>query len=314
MLSRRIRRVTSVLLIAIILTVGFVPCAFANVAAKVNVSSARVFKSASTKSQSLRVGKGLSVSITAISSSGSWARVTRNGRTAYIPLKWLSPTSKTKAYATKSAAVYGSNLKKIGSVSRGTGVYVLGTIGSYYLVMSTAGRIGYVKSGVLSASKPSSGGSSGGGSSSGGSSGGGSYNGSWTIGGSESDTASANVEKAISVALSMVGRPYSSNANPPKSFDCSIFVWYCMGQGGIDMKANSAKQAADGRYALITDLSDLRRGDVLCFATSGGKNVDHTAIYLGSGKFVEASQTAKKVHVNTFSEYYVTHFVCARRP
>lgn len=294
----------SALLIAVLLTAGLVPCAFAGVSAKVSVSSARVFKTASTKAKSLKVSKGLGLTITAISSSGKWAKVKRNGATAYIPLSWLKPAKKTKAYATASTAIYNSKKKKVGTISKGASVYVLGTIGSYYLVMNSKGTMGYIKTGKLSATKPSSGSSSGGGS----------YTGSTTIGGSENDTASAGVEKAIARALSLVGRPYSSNANPPSSFDCSLFVRYCMKAANIDVKDTAARQAADSRYEWISDLADIRRGDILCFATSGGKNVDHTAIYLGSGKFVEASRNAKKVQTNAFSNYYVTHFVGARRP
>ena len=276
------------LLIAVLLTAGLVPSALASVSARVNTSSAKVYKTASTKAASLNVPKNLNVSITAI--SGSWARVSYKGNTAYMPLAWLTPTDKVAGYAKGTTAVYSSSLKKMGSISAGTCVYALGTIGDYYLVMSTSGALGYVKSGTLSKTKPSV---------------------------SNVQPAVANlsrVDKAILMGQSLLGKPYSSGSNPPKSFDCSSFVWYCMTAAGFSVNKTSATQAADGRHKLITSISSLQRGDILFFDTSGNGAVDHSAIYLGGNQFIEASRNAGKVQTNTLTSWYKSHFVCARRP
>ena len=70
----------------------------------------------------------------------------------------------------------------------------------------------------------------------------------------------------------------------------------------------------DGYYAKITSTSSLKKGDILCFDTDGDGVCDHTAIYLGSGSFIEASQNAGKVQTNGMSSWYKAHFLWARRP
>ena len=284
---RSIRRIFSILLIAVFLTAGLVPSAFASVAAKVKTSSARVYKTASTKAQSVKVPKNLSVSITAI--KGSWAKVSYKGNSAYMPLSSLTPTSKTTGYATGSTTVYNSAMKKMSTISAGTAVYVLGTIGDYYLVMNSSGSLGYIKSGHLSKTKPA-------------------------VSNVKQTTNLSKVDKALLKAENLLGKPYRSGSNPPNSFDCSSFVWYCMGSAGYSVYKTSATQAADGRYSKITSISALKRGDMIFFDTSGDGSVDHSAIYLGGDKFIEASRNAGKVQINTMTSWYKSHFKWGRRP
>ena len=302
---RSIRRILSVLLIAMILTAGLVPSAFASVAARVNSSSAKAYKSASTKSASLNVPKNLNVTVTSI--SGSWAKVKYKGKSAYMPIKHLSPTNKVKGYATGTTTVYNSSGKKKGTISKGTGVYVVGTIDGYYCVTNGSGSVGFVKTGTLSEKKPET----------------------KTkkvtkktvtkrtekqVSNLKKSTPISKVDKAISLGKGLLGSEYSSSANPPHTFDCSTFVRYCMEKVGYSMQRTAATQAADGRYKRINDVSDLKKGDVLCFDTSGDGKVDHSAIYLGNGSFIEASRNAGKVQINTLDSWYKKHFVCARRP
>ena len=287
MYSRGTRRLLSILLIAVLLTAGMIPSAFASVPAKVKSSSARVYKSASTKAASVKVPKNLSVSITAI--SGSWARVTYKGNTAYMPLSWLTPTEKTTAYTTGTTTVYNSSLKKMSTISMGTSVYMLGTIGDYYLVMNKSGSLGYVKNGTLSKTKPA-------------------------VSNVTQTTNISKADKAIALGESLLGKPYKSSSNPPSSFDCSSFVWYCMGKAGYSVYKTSATQAADSRYAKITSISSLKKGDMIFFDTSGDGKVDHSAIYMGGDKFIEASRNAGKVQINTMTNWYKSHFMWGRRP
>ena len=284
---RKMRRFISILLIAVILAAGCVPTAFASVSAKVNTSSAKAYSSASTKSAYISVSKNTKVSVTDI--SGGWAKVSAKGVTAYMPLKYLTPTKKVKGYTKDSTTVYNTSGKKMGKVSKGTGMYVLGTIGKYYCVMNGSGTIGYVKKGTLSDSKPA-------------------------VSNVKKTAKVSKVDKAILVGRALLGRPYKTDDNPPNSFDCSSFVQYCLKKAGISIKKTSATQAADSRHKLITSVSDLKRGDVLCFDTSGDGNVDHSAIYLGGNKFIEASRNAGKVQINTLTSWYKGCFVCARRP
>ena len=285
MLLQKTRRLISILLVAIILTAGVIPSAFASVPAKVNSSSARAYKKASTSSDNMKIPKNLKVSITSI--SGSWAKVSYKGSSAYMPLKYLSPTSKVKGYAKSSTTVYNTSGKKKGTLSKGDSVYVVGTVNGYNCVVS-GDAYGFVKSGTLSDSKPAV--------------------------TNVKTTAVSKIDKAIMLAKSLIGRKYAASDNPPQSFDCSSFVRYCLSKAGYSIKGTAASQAADTRYAKITSTSDLKKGDVLCFDTSGNGKVDHSAIYLGNNKFIEASRNAGKVQTNTMTSWYKSHFVCARRP
>lgn len=283
-MNLRCTRLFSTLLIALLLIVGIAPCAFASIPAKVNSSSAVVFQSASTRAAYLRVPKDLPVSITAI--AGDWAQVKYKGCTAYMPIGWLAPTARVAGYATGSTAVYNSSGKKMCTISRGTGVYVLGTVNGGYCVMSGSGKVGFVKSGTLSKTAPAP---------------------------ATPAKKLSTVDKALIVARAVLGAKYSMHDNPPKSFNCSSFVQYCYGMAGKSMKGTAAAQAADGRYKLI-GASGIKTGDVLFFDTTGNGQVDHSAIYIGGGKFVEASRNAGKVQVNTLTSWYKQRFVCARRP
>ena len=285
-------------MIAVLLTAVVAPAAFASVSAKVSYGKAKVYKSPSTKSASLRVSKNLKVNIIAI--SGKWARVEYKGRKAYMPLKWLSPASKVPAYINSTTTTYNSSFKSMGKVSKGKGVYALGTIGGYYLVMNPSnGKLAYVASGTLSQTKPSSSSSSG------------KVNSSSV---SKSTTKKPNIptgdnekiEKMLAYADTLVGTVYSK-------LDCSSFVYKCMQHVGLAAKSTAAKQAADSNYEKITSRSEIERGDVLCFDTSGNGTVDHTAFYLGNGWFIESSRIAGMVHYNYMTEFYQQAFICARR-
>lgn len=292
---RKMTRVVAIFMIAVLLTAGTVSGASASVAAKVSSSSARVYRSASKSASSLKVPKNLSVSITAI--SGSWAKVKCKGASAYMQVSSLTPTSKTKKYAASSTTVYNSAGKKQGTLSKGSGVYQLGTINGYCCVMNGSGSIGYVKTGSLTSSKPSSGNSSGSG-----------------VTNVKPTKVVSKVDKALALAKKLLGKRYSLYDNPPSSFNCSSFVQYCMGKVGYSMKGTAASQAADSRYAKISSISSLKKGDVLFFDTTDDGKVDHSAMYLGGNKFIEASRNAGKVQINTLTTWYKSHFKWARRP
>jgi hypothetical protein len=151
-------------LVVLILGSCFVGAQCESVQAVVASSSARAYKSASKSALSVSVKKGMKVKVTAV--NGSWAKVSANGRTAYMPKSSLkvsgsnssSKSSAKKMYVSKSTSVYksvGSSTKK--SVGVNTAVYVVGTSGSYYKVRSSSsgGATGYIKKSCVSSSKVS---------------------------------------------------------------------------------------------------------------------------------------------------------------
>ena len=155
----RIQKMISAVLVVALLAVVVCPAMALAANAKVNSSSARVYKSASTSSASVKMKKGTKLTVKAV--RGSWAMVTKNGYTGYMPVQYLDSTTRYKAYISKNTYIYKSastSSTKAGIV-KNTTVYVVGKSGSFYRVQnSTGSRTGYVKSGCLSRSK--SGGSS----------------------------------------------------------------------------------------------------------------------------------------------------------
>lgn len=301
--SKSLRRVVSALLIAMLMLAVCAPALADSFKVKVNSSSARVYNVPSTSSSvSVRAVKGTTVTVTAY--ANGWARISYKGYTGYMQIKYLNLVDRIKAYTGKSTPVYkqdSSSSSKLGTLSIGTAVYVVGVSGDYCRVQNKSGSVtGYVKSDNLTTKAALTA----------------AYNAYKKAQEKKSSSSSSatNLEKAVALAVSYVGRPYAISDNPPSSFNCSSLVEYCLERYGYSMQGTAAAQAADSRYERISSTSSLRTGDVLCFDTDEDGTVDHTALYIGSSKFVEASQSAGKVQTNTLDSWYKSHFVLARRP
>lgn len=304
-----LKRFLTAFLAVVLLLSASAPAALAAVQAKV-IASTSVYNIPSTSGKSIRVPKGLTVTMTAY--QGDWARVSYKGHTAYIPLTYLNLVNRLTAYTAKSTPVYrspSSSSQKMGTLSIATAVYVVGKSGNFYRVQNASGSVtGYVSMDNLTTkAKISS-----------------AYNAykkaqaaasaKKKASSSKSSSSSGNSASAklLKVLKSLCGRPYGNNE--PSSFNCSSLVAYVMGGFGISMKNTAAEQATDGRYAKISSLSSVRVGDILCFDQTGDGVCDHTAIYIGDGYFVEASKNAGKVQVNSITDWYRSHFMWARRP
>lgn len=282
--------------------------ALADFQARINSSSAKVYASPSTGSKGVSGGKGITVTVTKY--SGSWAQIRYKGYTGYTQVKNLNLVKRIKAYTGKSTPVYrqaSSSSSRMGTLPIGTGVYVVGKSGGYYRVQNASASVtGYVAAGNLTtyaklskayqaykeARKNSGGGSSG-------------------SSASESTAGMSRIDKVLKLAQSLVGRKYAIDDNPPASFNCSSFVKYCMGKYGYSFEGTAAEQAKM-RNKVAKD--DIRKGDVLCFDTDSNGVCDHTAIYMGSNQFVEASQGAGKVQINTLDDWYRGKLMHAIRP
>ena len=58
----------------------------------------------------------------------------------------------------------------------------------------------------------------------------------------------------------------------------------------------------------------LRSGDIVFFATSGGRRVSHAGIYVGDGRFVHAPSTGGKVRMDRLdSTYWSKAYLQAKR-
>lgn len=299
----------SVLIIMILMVYLSSSALAASYACKINTRT-KVYQRASTSSASITVPKNMKCTMTGL--SGSWARVKNGKTTAYIPVKYLTLTNRITAYAASSTPMYkkaSSSSSKMGTLSKGTKVYINGRDGSFFRCQNSSGSItGYVKISALSPNKPkvSSSSSSSSGSSSSSNSSSSSSSSTSVPTYSSGMSNSQKIDFIVKLAESLKGKPYSSSANPPKSFDCSRFVKYCFGQAKISLSGSAKDQGYSSKYDRITSTGSLKKGDVVVFNTNSTDSdlSDHTGIYIGSGYFIHASSSAGKVIVSSLSSGY----------
>ena len=129
------------------------------------------------------------------------------------------------------------------------------------------------------------------------------------------------IEALIDVAFNYLNVPYKSPASAPRSFDCSTYTAYCLRKVGIYVTSEVRAQGKSKIGTKITDINDIKRGDLLFFDTQTDKKPGHAAIYLGKygvskkKSFIHASSSKKKVVVTDLykDDYYPKRFMWALR-
>lgn len=108
-------------------------------------------------------------------------------------------------------------------------------------------------------------------------------------------------------ALSLLDTPYQwGGRGPATGFDCSGLVAHVYREGGgIAIKGTSAEL---GRKSKPIERSALLPGDLVFFNTLGARH-SHVGVYVGSGRFVHASNPRTGVRVDHLSSrYYAQRF------
>ena len=130
-------------------------------------------------------------------------------------------------------------------------------------------------------------------------------NGSGSNGGGSS---SSRAMIAVNYALSQVGKPYSYNAQPPYSWDCSKLTAAAWARAGVYLTALSWAQANEVRHV---STNDLQPGDILFYFNGA----HHVAMYIGGGMIVEAASPRVGVQVTSaWNRWSSSHFSFAGRP
>jgi len=287
-----------------------------------------VYKTAST---SKVLGKvSVNTKLTVIGESGNYYKVKNSsGSVGYVKKGTLSASKvsvrKDPAYTNRSTPVYkraSSSSGKIGTLSVNTLVYVTGETGSYYKVLNAAGtQTGYILKSNLSQGKTNV-------SSNSNSSLKGTYQSSTSTTTmpvslkSTQSTASKSLSNAkkleyvIYYAQERLGYRYSTSPNNVTSYDCLTLLYYGFSKVGVSIPSSAYKCGYTGSYKTITNPSQLKRGDIVCFNTNKGDSdlSDHVGIYLGNNRFIHASSGAGMVIVSRMdSGFYRENFFCGRR-
>jgi cell wall-associated NlpC family hydrolase len=127
---------------------------------------------------------------------------------------------------------------------------------------------------------------------------------------------SASAARVLATGSRYLGTPYRyGGVSPVTGFDCSGFVQYVFGRQGVSLPRTSRQQASSGR-ALPLIISMLRPGDLMFFA-SGGRTINHVAIYAGNNRILHSSAGSGGVRYDDLStprgKWYLARLRASRR-
>ncbi|MFO7813105.1 MAG: NlpC/P60 family protein [Pelovirga sp.] len=117
-------------------------------------------------------------------------------------------------------------------------------------------------------------------------------------------------EELVVTARRFLGVPYRWGGEDKGGFDCSGLTMVSYRLNGLDLPRNSRAQFDAGRAVAQ---QALQRGDLVFFATQGGRRVTHVGIYIGNDQFIHAPRAGLTVRVARLSSnYFKKTYVGAR--
>lgn len=130
----------------------------------------------------------------------------------------------------------------------------------------------------------------------------------------KSATLKVKADQILSTAKTYLGTPYRYGGTTRSGIDCSAFVQKSFGPHDIALPRVSREQVKKGRYV---SKSQLKKGDLVFFATQGGGRVSHVGIVVepngSSSSFIHAS-SSRGVMVSKLSDtYWSKRYLQARR-
>lgn len=117
-------------------------------------------------------------------------------------------------------------------------------------------------------------------------------------------------QEIVEYAKSFLGTPYRNGGTTRDGMDCSGLVINVYGHFDVRLPRTSRDQSRAGESV---DRSSVEPGDLVFFKT-GRQTVSHVGIYIGSGRFIHASTSARQVRVDELDDdYFKPRYVTARR-
>ena len=108
-----------------------------------------------------------------------------------------------------------------------------------------------------------------------------------------------------------IGIRYVHGGESPKGFDCSGLTYYVLRNLGFSAPRSVAAQYRMGE---AVEKEQLQPGDLVFFATLGGKTATHVGIYAGEDQFLHAPNSRSKVSYGSLeSGYWLEHYIGAKR-
>jgi cell wall-associated NlpC family hydrolase len=133
-------------------------------------------------------------------------------------------------------------------------------------------------------------------------------------------------QRVLTTAVHYVGYPYVwGGTSPSAGFDCSGFVWrvykltpYAGAPrlSGVLRGRTTYQMSGEVPHRSLLPAAKLQPGDVMFFGARGRQSnpseVDHTALYLGNGWFIQSS--GEGVTLLPFDGWYTRSYAWGRRP
>ncbi|MEW6521602.1 MAG: NlpC/P60 family protein [Thermodesulfobacteriota bacterium] len=118
-------------------------------------------------------------------------------------------------------------------------------------------------------------------------------------------------EQLLDTAAEFVGIPYRwGGASQEDGFDCSGLTMAVYQLNGLDLPRTSKSQFHSGRPVAR---NELKKGDLVFFATRGGKRITHVGIYTGNNTFIHAPRKGKQIATSSLSsKYFASRYIGAR--
>ena len=121
-----------------------------------------------------------------------------------------------------------------------------------------------------------------------------------------------SIAESIELAKRFLGLPYLWGGSSSFGFDCSGFTQMLVRARGIIMPRDADKQA-EWSGVVPVDRKDLQPGDLLFFGASV-KKIDHTAMYIGDGQFIQDTTNGHPViQISRLDDEPWTHYLVACR-
>ena len=101
------------------------------------------------------------------------------------------------------------------------------------------------------------------------------------------DAKPLSIPEMIEFSKRFLGLPYTWGGTSSFGYDCSGFAQMLCRRRGVSMPRDAQPQA-DWSGVMPVERKDLKPGDLLYFGGSA-KKITHTGVYLGDGKFIDAT-------------------------
>jgi SH3-like domain-containing protein len=121
-----------------------------------------------------------------------------------------------------------------------------------------------------------------------------------------------SISETLEFSKRFLGLPYTWGGTSSYGYDCSGFSQMLGRRRGISMPRDAQPQA-DWAGVSAVERKDLQAGDLLYFGSSD-KKITHTGIYMGDGKFINATtHLTPMVRIDDLNDPYWTKLLVAAR-